>query len=355
MRQFLSANDNKFDNPDRCIYLIDPKSIMSSTARRARSSLPTRTRSQATLKGPNRHDESEEEYSEDDAEYVETTLTMDPAELRVIKRLAARVNVLPVIARSDELIESRLRAVKKTVNRELRKAGLGFGVFAPSSNIPPVPTAPAPESSHGHGKNDRKRVSIAAESSVESHHEEEEPERSSRPVIRIRPTRGDRSRSRRRSSILSDSPVRGGGDDSDAEQPPLPDGAAQLEVVPGRITKSVIETLLPFALVSPQAQRASRKSAAAVNGNGNGHGEASPPGTPLTARSTAPPSAFPSALSGAGHDADAPREFPRGKYVRKYKWGTLDVLDPAHCDFVALRTAIFGVFFKVCRLFLSSY
>jgi hypothetical protein len=31
----------------------------------------------------------------------------------------------------------------------------------------------------------------------------------------------------------------------------------------------------------------------------------------------------------------------RGKYVRNYRWGPLDVLDPNHSDFLALRTAIF--------------
>ncbi|KAF8964398.1 hypothetical protein BDZ97DRAFT_2007628 [Flammula alnicola] len=33
--------------------------------------------------------------------------------------------------------------------------------------------------------------------------------------------------------------------------------------------------------------------------------------------------------------------FPRGKFVRSYRWGTLDVLDSNHSDFVSLRTAIF--------------
>lgn len=32
---------------------------------------------------------------------------------------------------------------------------------------------------------------------------------------------------------------------------------------------------------------------------------------------------------------------PRGKFVRAYRWGSLDVLDPGHSDFLALRSAIF--------------
>ncbi len=31
----------------------------------------------------------------------------------------------------------------------------------------------------------------------------------------------------------------------------------------------------------------------------------------------------------------------RGKYLRSYRWGSLDVLDPSHSDFLPLRTAIF--------------
>jgi hypothetical protein len=31
----------------------------------------------------------------------------------------------------------------------------------------------------------------------------------------------------------------------------------------------------------------------------------------------------------------------RGKFTRTFRWGTTDVLDPNHCDFIHLRTAIF--------------
>jgi hypothetical protein len=36
-----------------------------------------------------------------------------------------------------------------------------------------------------------------------------------------------------------------------------------------------------------------------------------------------------------------PPKLVRGKYLRSYRWGCLDVLDPSHCDFVTLRAAIF--------------
>jgi hypothetical protein len=36
-----------------------------------------------------------------------------------------------------------------------------------------------------------------------------------------------------------------------------------------------------------------------------------------------------------------PSQLPRGKFVRSYRWGVLDVLDPSHSDFWSLRNAIF--------------
>jgi hypothetical protein len=47
----------------------------------------------------------------------------------MIKRLHKRVNVLPVIARADELTNYRLEEVKEAVRRDLMKESLGFGVF----------------------------------------------------------------------------------------------------------------------------------------------------------------------------------------------------------------------------------
>ncbi|KAK0464275.1 GTP binding protein [Desarmillaria tabescens] len=37
----------------------------------------------------------------------------------------------------------------------------------------------------------------------------------------------------------------------------------------------------------------------------------------------------------------SPPKLVRGKYIRSYRWGSLDVLDPCHCDFLHLRNAIF--------------
>jgi hypothetical protein len=39
-------------------------------------------------------------------------------------------------------------------------------------------------------------------------------------------------------------------------------------------------------------------------------------------------------------DSPSPN-IPRGKLIRSFRWGCLDVLDPNHCDFIPLRAAIF--------------
>lgn len=41
------------------------------------------------------------------------------------------------------------------------------------------------------------------------------------------------------------------------------------------------------------------------------------------------------------HQQSPTSKLPRGKFTRNYRWGSLDVLDPVHSDFMPLRTAIF--------------
>lgn len=87
---------------------------MTADARRALSSLPTKTRSEITvsLRTPPpdlaQDGSSGVEVDEED----DSVLTMSPVELRVIRRLSARANVLPVIARADSLTDEKLLAVK---------------------------------------------------------------------------------------------------------------------------------------------------------------------------------------------------------------------------------------------------
>lgn len=279
---------------------------------------------------------------------------MSPAEVRVIKRLAARVNVLPVIARSDSLTESRLRSIKRSVRRELNAAGIGFGVFAPVTQEEVEPTTPT---TNGKGPRD----SSTEENQEDEGAEEDSDEREARPVIRIRSRKSfsgserPRSRSRKRRSMLETSPERSDGYES--EQPPLPDGTTTTGT---RLSKAALQAILPFALVAPQNRRKPKHldaEGAPVSPNGlgtSGDLDAPLPHTPTSGRSSVPPpSAFPSQLQSPSsnlHDPyDAPREFPRGQFVRSYKWGQLDVLNPAHCDFVPLRTAVLSTHFRALK------
>ena len=69
----------------------------------------------------------------------EDRLRMDPTDLRIIRRLSERVNVLPVIARSDLLTDEKLHAAKMVIRRDLYDSKLGFSVFGtPKVEEPPV-------------------------------------------------------------------------------------------------------------------------------------------------------------------------------------------------------------------------
>lgn len=93
--------------------MIDPSSIMTVVARRALSSLPAKTRSETTVSLRAPPDLVPDTSSDDDSdEEDDGPLTMSPAEIRVIRRLSARSNILPVIAHADSLTDEKLLAVK---------------------------------------------------------------------------------------------------------------------------------------------------------------------------------------------------------------------------------------------------
>jgi hypothetical protein len=97
-----------------CIYMIDPGSLITVEARRALSTHPTKTRSETTISKSSPPDLVSDTSSGDDSDEDEYDgkLTMSPAEIRVIRRLTARVNVLPVISRADSLTDEKLLAMK---------------------------------------------------------------------------------------------------------------------------------------------------------------------------------------------------------------------------------------------------
>ncbi|PPR04093.1 hypothetical protein CVT24_010666 [Panaeolus cyanescens] len=325
------------------IYMIDPNSIMTAEARNALLSLPARTRSETTVANRSPPDlvpdtSSEPEDDDEDDEAEEGVLTMSPAEIRVIRRLSARTNVLPVIAHADSLTDEKLVAVKKAVRKGLADAGIDFGVFGPVKKPTPAATpkrqtqfaVPGEANGNGHAN--------GASEDIAEVEEEEEEDRQSRPVIKLRSNRHgrglSRSRSRRDLSLAAE----------DSRRPVSPDATDMESVANVRfsahiVAKTDISALMPFALIAPEPKTRRPR--------------------PTSPDSTASP-ASPTQQSEDGHAENGtkapsvrngflqnPPQDLKGVFTRKFRWGTVDVLDPNHCDFAALRTAVLSTHLKV--------
>ncbi|PFH54064.1 hypothetical protein AMATHDRAFT_842 [Amanita thiersii Skay4041] len=348
-----------------CIYLIDPSSIMTTAARSTLASLPTATRSETTIclrntpdQVPNTNASPEDDMDDE----VEVELTMSPAEIKVIRRLAERVNVLPVIAHADSLTNEKLQAVKGAVRRSLSGAGLGFGVFemaqkaAHAAGEPDIPTTANGETveklskgngignGHGHASDEE-----AEETEVE--------ERKSRQVIKLRSRsprlvrNSSRSRSRRDLSLVTE----------DDRRPVSPDATDAESVANVRFSARDVArdlgSLLPFALIAPEAKICRERSLTGT-GTHDGHmhspttGQSVDPSEDGHTRSSVDmiPQTPVSVSSKYTTFFQGPPENLRGVFVRRFRWGTIDVLDPDHCDFAALRTAVLSTHMKLLKL-----
>jgi len=100
-----------------------------------------------------------------------------------------------------------------------------------------------------------------------------------------------------------------------------------------------MRALFPFSIMSPDpVPMRGGPGSASTNGNGAvGVADGSP----------APPSSYRrrSVFLDSGDHLKA----LRGRYTRNYRWGSVDVLNPEHCDFLALRHAIIGPRMKVLK------
>lgn len=258
-----------------------------------------------------------------------------------MRRLAKKSNLLPIIARADSLTDERLESIKKVVRRDLSAAGLDFGVFGPAKT------------------SERGRVPSAAESAAPQDEEEEEPEedRPSRSVIKLRPSRNpfkfrfaSRSRTRRELTEDPDEPVKEIMDD---------DSVASVRFSAKVLTKTELNDTLPFALITPEynPKRRVRRVSRPISGDrqsfqtdagtsivapsDDGHG----PGSIMSSQG--------SVVSKHAPYLDGPPADLKGVFVRKFRWGTVDVLSPEHCDFAALRTAVLLTHMKVRLCFVS--
>jgi len=88
--------------------------MMPARTRRALDvTSPIRTRSEVTISNIHPPELIPDTSSGDESDEDEESLTMAPAEIKVIRRISNRSNVLPVIARADSLTDSKLAAAKE--------------------------------------------------------------------------------------------------------------------------------------------------------------------------------------------------------------------------------------------------
>ncbi|KAJ6585030.1 Septin-domain-containing protein [Mycena capillaripes] len=337
-----------------CIYMIDPSSIMTVAARRGQSSMPSKTRSETTVSYRNPPDLVPDTSSEDDSDDEnEGLLTMSPAEVRVIRRLSARCNVLPVIAHSDSLTDEKLLSVKNAVRAGLTEAGLDFGVFSPpkkdTTETPKRQTRFAsPQNGHVNGNgNGNGHGDVEGAVPTETDEEDDGEERQSRPVIKLRPrlNRGlSRSRSRRDLSRAAD--------DDRRPLSPEAESLANVRFSAHIVAKTDLDALMPFALIAPELGKNSKRRmsidtsmlstpSSPLEQSEDGHApsiEGVIPQTPGSIHSN----------RGLAYLQGPPDDL-KGVFVRKFRWGTVDVLDPSHCDFSALRTAVLSTHLKVLK------
>ena len=196
-------------------------------------------------------------------------------------------------------------------------------------------------------------------------------------MIKLRPTRLTRRPSRSRSRLeMSETAL--------AEDPHSfelindAESVASVRFSAHIVAKTDLSTTLPFALITPEhthRRRALKNAVSPGSVNRHGHayayGHASPsqddhashrdsmiaPSEDGHAQSIAQSSMITSPVSPS--TPASLRHFPylqgppadlKGVFVRKFRWGTVDVLNPEHCDFAALRTAILSTHIKVCGL-----
>jgi hypothetical protein len=326
---------------------VDPAAIVSSNARRH---LPHKTLSKTTISAL--HPDETPPLTDDDGDSDLDSdsnpggLTMSPAELRVIRRLADRVNVLPVIGRADSLTDDKLRAVKATVKRELYEADLGFGVFTPEPVKFFEPSSSKEEGVLAADGDDVNGDIYGDGTETDSESDEEDDTHPSRPVIRLRTGRQSvpprRSRSRSRLELPEEAR------EPQSPDPLDPESVANVRFSASSVARSDLSPLLPFAIIAPEKYRWHKPKPAAEASVRDGVSENV---GPLTSNSDSPitPAGKGQTLS---HANSVPDDL-KGVFVRRFRWGKVDVLDPTHCDFAALRTAVLSTHMKVTT-FLSA-
>lgn len=331
----------------RCIYAIDPARVTSSAERRYTSSFSTtKTRSDA----PNSQPAPELSTTASTASTSDTSydgsaeeLSVSPIDIAVMQRLAKKANLLPIIAHADSLTDDTLDTIKKIIRRDLGAAGLDFGVFGPpkaSESGQDTPTSEAVNGTNGAEQDDDEEPEL-------------EEERRSRPVIKLRASRNpfklrfsSRSRTRMELTENPDEPMTAEIMDNES--------VASVRFSAQIVAKTEMTDLLPFALIAPEysLKRRPRRTSRPVSGDRQSF--QTDTGVAPSDDSHGPGSVISHSSGGSRHAPylNGPPADLKGVFVRKFRWGTVDVLSPVHCDFAALRTAVLSTHMKVCPTWL---
>lgn len=281
-------------------------------------------------------------------------MSLSPADIAVMRRLMKKTNILPIIARADSLTDDKLAAIKRVVRRDLEAAGLDLGVFAPTKEE----TRGRSARSNGNGAAPEPTRQASDDTQEDEDDEDDEPEeeRSARTVIKLKPSRNpfkrwsSRSRSRTRLELAEQVDEPATVDIMDNES------VAHVRFSAARVAKTDLADMLPFAIIAPENSKRRRQrqaqlalAAAALTDDRQS--------IDVAAQSEDAHGA-PSVVSHASKNVPllaGPPEDLRGVFVRQFRWGTVDVLSPEHCDYAALRTAVLSTHMKVCALAPASH
>ncbi|TFK52436.1 hypothetical protein OE88DRAFT_1807342 [Heliocybe sulcata] len=264
-----AEDENKARHGDHhvhlCVYFLDPDLIVPPSIPTPPMPVVSRARTDSLS------------HSEPEPVILDPPVMTNPdlcrpvlpaTDINTIRRLSARVNVLPVVARADTLTNERLAAVKLAIRRDLADAGIGFGIFD---------MAPTPQDIHSQYAQHKDAGSQPVNGNFAN-------------VLASRPSRNGHS--------LTSSPT----------------GSP---IAPATL-------LLPYALISPD-----------IYCHNDGVPRPAPSRHELVLQYT--PSHNRTVVK--GHSPSCKLE--TGRFTRCYRWGSLDVLDPNHSDFLYLRGAVF--------------
>ncbi|KAF8606869.1 hypothetical protein BDV93DRAFT_542496 [Ceratobasidium sp. AG-I] len=384
-----------------CIYLIDPASIQSPSQRQ-RSSASTKlrpTRSFTAIRSDT-PDNSSDEYDSDASEDApaQHRLGVAPAELRAIQRLAKRTNVLPVIAHGDTLTDERLERIRRAVRRDLSRA-VDMHVFGIGDENPErgrVDSRPMRPRDDDGSDEERKVIKIrstrrpsraraddadsptspsagpGAGPTIDTQNMHVVPAVDDAilanlfPLVLIAPDTPKHKRDAKPNSTSSSSEARDvpPGLESEANG----EGSPDMPGTPVAITTD--DPDLPSAeLAAGFGSRTASNTSTSNKGKNKdlpsmpsrspsayATPSALPPsswrpvlGSPFQPGGTNEPRSSLDSPNGASGGGGGERTYVKGVFTRKYRWGTIDVLDPTHCDVGVLRGVVFGSHMKALK------